>query len=110
MKLAGSGLPVKETSDIRFETMADDTLLVTHFNGPLDDEGLITYAERLGAECLLGTNTRELIDDLVFGMFRKWESEREDMGHEARVFCDHDAALAWLNLDPPQPPGWKLIP
>ncbi len=34
--------------------------------------------------------------DLVYGMFRKWELQRQEAGDDVRVFRDYDAALVWL--------------
>lgn len=37
-------------------------------------------------------------DDYVFGMFRMWELQREDLGYEVRVFRSREGAAAWLGV------------
>jgi len=34
--------------------------------------------------------------DVVFGMFRMFEMQREDLDYEIRVFKDYDEAVTWL--------------
>ena len=39
--------------------------------------------------------------DAVYGMFRMWELQRENLSYTVRVFRSRDEALAWLAAPPP---------
>ncbi len=53
---------------------------------------------RQNAEILRGRRVAMLADrDLVYGVFRMWEMQQEDLDYIVRVFHDNDEAVAWLS-------------
>lgn len=92
------------------QQVADRWLLVDYHRELVDGRGItflvvtVRGHERLvdlvrrNADLVQGRRVAMLADqDLVYGVFRMWEGQQDDLDYIVRVFRDNDEAIAWLS-------------